>query len=54
MSAPRKLESLRDVLRRDYKRRWRAKNPDKAREYHARSIAKQVDREMAAKQGALL
>ena len=54
MSAPRKLQTLGDVLRRDYKRPWRRANPDKAREYHARSIAKIIDREMSAKQGALL
>lgn len=54
MSAPRKLETLRDVLRRDYKRRWRRKHPEKAQEYRARAVAKQVDREMQAKQGILV
>lgn len=48
MSAPRKLETLRDVLRRDYKRRWRRKNPDKVREQHLRYIARQVERETRA------
>lgn len=54
MSARKPLQTIGDVLRRDYKRRWRAKNPDKVREYYARSVAKQVDREWQAKQGALL
>lgn len=54
MSARKPLQTLGDVLRRDYKRRWRAKNQHKAREYHARSVARQVDREWQAKQEQLL
>lgn len=45
----RPLETLGDVLRRDYKRRWRAKNRDKQREYYLRSMARQVEREMQAR-----
>ena len=44
----RPLQTLGDVLRRDYKRRWRAKNRDKAREYYARSIVRQIEREARA------
>lgn len=48
MSAPRKLETLRDVLRRDYKRRWRRKNPDKVKAYHQASKVRAWLREQGA------
>lgn len=54
MSAKRPLQTLGDVLRRDYKRRWRRANPDKAREYHQAAKVRAWEREQAAKQGALL
>lgn len=44
----RPLQTLGDVLRRDYKRRWRAKNRDKTREYYARAIVRQLAREARA------
>jgi len=49
-----RLQTTRDLWRRDYKRQWRKANPEKAREYHARSIARQVVSNFVAKQGELL
>jgi hypothetical protein len=54
MSQRKPLQTLGDVLRRDYRRRWKRANPEKVREYYARSVARQVDREWAAKQSVLL
>jgi len=54
VSAPRKLETLGDVLRRDYKRRWRKANPDKVREHRVACVARQVVSNFVAKQGELL
>lgn len=45
MSAPRKLETLGDVLRRDYKRRWRRKNPDKVRQHYVNAKVRAWQRE---------
>jgi len=54
VSAKRPLQTFDQLLRRDYKRRWRKANPDKTREYYARSVARQVDKEWQAKQGVML
>lgn len=45
----RPLQTFGDLARRQYKRDWRAANPDKARLYHARSIVRQIEREARAR-----
>lgn len=54
MSQRKPLQTLGDVLRRDYKRRWRARNAEKVRGYYQTAKVREWEREQAAKQGALL
>jgi len=54
VSAKKPLQTLGDVLRRDYRRRWKRANPDKVLEHYRASKVRAWEREQAAKQGALL
>lgn len=45
---------MREVYQRFRNRQYRRRNPEKFAEYRRNAIARQVDREMQAKQGALL
>jgi hypothetical protein len=48
------LQTLGDVLRRDYRRRWKRANPEKVREHYQASKVRAWEREQAARQTVLL
>lgn len=48
------LQTIGDVLRRDYRRRWKRSNPEKVREHYRASKVRAWEREQAARQTVLL
>lgn len=54
MSQKRPLQTFGELLRRDYRRRWKRANPDKVREHYRAAKVRAWEREQAAKQGELL